>query len=351
MSEGTRNRPVASGSRPRLFIGSSTEGLKYAKALGEHLAEHFTVKLWSDNVFQVMKSGLDALLEESTKSEFAVFVLTADDVNISRNNRASVARDNVLFELGMFLGRLGTDRVFFVAPERVGIKFKLPTDLAGITELRFVANGRYRQSMRTTADKILEQLEDFPLRPTASEEHQQERTEHVLRHYLTRIRRESPLDRDLGIHLFLIRGSGPGATLIRVARERSDPAAPTRWEFEHGVGVAGSCWAQNGDVLLDLTSPALTAATTKTLWAAVPEAQRFGMDWKLFQETRKRYKFISAVPVRDPFDPHAEFLGCITLNLGSTSSSRLTSFRNETVQSHLRHASEALGMLVGGRQR
>jgi len=41
--------------------------------------------------------------------------------------------DNVLFEYGLFLGRVGLDRAFVIAQKEA----KIPTDLLGITNTRY----------------------------------------------------------------------------------------------------------------------------------------------------------------------------------------------------------------------
>ena len=51
-----------------------------------------------------------------------------------------VARDNVLFELGMFIGKLGRKKAFVVHPGKNGVS--LPSDLAGITTAPYDPNER-----------------------------------------------------------------------------------------------------------------------------------------------------------------------------------------------------------------
>src|SRR4029453_17942183 len=45
------------------------------------------------------------------------------------------ARDNVVFELGLFTGRLGRDRAFILMPKNSD--FHLPTDLLGVSTATF----------------------------------------------------------------------------------------------------------------------------------------------------------------------------------------------------------------------
>jgi predicted nucleotide-binding protein len=46
-----------------------------------------------------------------------------------------VPRDNVVFELGLFIGALGRRRVFVVIPR--GAEIKIPTDLLGLTPISY----------------------------------------------------------------------------------------------------------------------------------------------------------------------------------------------------------------------
>ena len=52
---------------------------------------------------------------------------------IKRADEVTTARDNVLFELGLFMGALGRERTFIVTEKSV----RLPTDLAGIATVSF----------------------------------------------------------------------------------------------------------------------------------------------------------------------------------------------------------------------
>ncbi|MEK5745339.1 TIR domain-containing protein, partial [Acinetobacter variabilis] len=54
---------------------------------------------------------------------------------IYRKEVKKIPRDNVVLELGMFLGRLGKERAFFALPKDIDVK--IPTDFNGITPLKF----------------------------------------------------------------------------------------------------------------------------------------------------------------------------------------------------------------------
>jgi hypothetical protein len=63
--------------------------------------------------------------------DFAALILTPDDIITSRGDTSDSPRDNVLLELGLFIGRLGRQRTFIVCNRDKNLK--LPSDLAGVT--------------------------------------------------------------------------------------------------------------------------------------------------------------------------------------------------------------------------
>jgi hypothetical protein len=116
--------------KPRVFIASSVEGLDVAKVLNLNLDHVSTNTMWTD-AFQLSSITLPALVEQTEINDFAIFVFSPDDDTKMRGTKQSVVRDNVLFELGMFIGALGPKRCFVVKPRSVDLH--IPTDLLGVT--------------------------------------------------------------------------------------------------------------------------------------------------------------------------------------------------------------------------
>lgn len=71
-------------------------------------------------------------IEQTANVHFGVFVFSPDDVVKMRQQEHLAARDNVVFEFGLFVSRLGRRRTFFVLPSGKS-SFHLPTDLTGVT--------------------------------------------------------------------------------------------------------------------------------------------------------------------------------------------------------------------------
>lgn len=68
--------------------------------------------------------------------DFAVAITHGDDETTSRGKEWPAPRDNVIFELGLFMGRLGRKRAILMEPREDGVK--LPSDMAGVTTIPYV---------------------------------------------------------------------------------------------------------------------------------------------------------------------------------------------------------------------
>ena len=122
--------------KPKIFIGSSVEGLSIARGVQANLQREAEVTVWDQDVFKPSSYTMETLMERLEKSDCAVLVLSPDDIARSRKRQFKVPRDNVIFELGLFMGRLTKERVFFLIPSNHK-DFHLPSDLTGITPIEF----------------------------------------------------------------------------------------------------------------------------------------------------------------------------------------------------------------------
>lgn len=122
--------------KPRVFLFSSSEALPVARAIENALAnDPFLTVVWANGVFKVTNYTLETLEEELMQSDFAVAVAHPDDKTEVRDEEWPTPRDNVVFELGFFMGSLGRQRAILMEPK--GAKLKLPSDLAGITTIKY----------------------------------------------------------------------------------------------------------------------------------------------------------------------------------------------------------------------
>jgi len=155
-----------SAQRPAVFIGSSSEGKRVAEYLQAALDDACDATVWDQGGFGLSESTLHALVATSQQVDFAILVLTPDDVRQSRGSAAPCARDNVIFEAGLFVGAIGPERTFFVHAS--DLELNLPTDLAGITTCTFRSqrhDKNLRAAIKPAALLIKEAMEPLGPRP------------------------------------------------------------------------------------------------------------------------------------------------------------------------------------------
>jgi hypothetical protein len=130
---------LTSAQDPTLFIGSSSEGLPVAENLQFVLDDYCEATVWNQGVFGLSGTGIGSLVKATRSYDFAVLVLTADDLVTRRKKVNAVARDNVLFEAGLFVGAIGLKRTFLVNCRDDDLD--LPSDLEGVTRATYRRRG------------------------------------------------------------------------------------------------------------------------------------------------------------------------------------------------------------------
>lgn len=149
--------------KPTIFLGSSSEQLDIVYALQENLEHDAEPTVWTQGIFNHTKSTLESLVDLLAEFDFAAFVLAPDDITLIRDFESRTVRDNVIFELGLFIGRLGRSRTFLVVPR--GTKdLHLPSDLLGITPTTYEPNrqdGNLVASLGPSANRIRRSIKEY----------------------------------------------------------------------------------------------------------------------------------------------------------------------------------------------
>jgi len=146
-----RNREIgAVNEQPKIFVISSKEGIEVARELRKNLdGDDMQVHLWDHDTFMISDYPISSLEDAIERCDFTIAVAHADDVLITREETHKVPRDNVHFEYGISIGKLGRDRSFLLV--QADTKVKLASDLAGLTTLRY--QGDEKDKMKRTVAK------------------------------------------------------------------------------------------------------------------------------------------------------------------------------------------------------
>ena len=142
-------------NKPRIFLGSSGKQEKLLQAVTRGLEDVAHVEPWTTS-FHPGTTTLERLLELTHEVDFAAFLFAPDDwTSTSSSPEAGQAspRDNVVFEAGLFGGSLGMRRTFILHAQGT----KLPTDLLGLTCVRYEATGA--AAVRAVNEKLRKAIE------------------------------------------------------------------------------------------------------------------------------------------------------------------------------------------------
>jgi hypothetical protein len=104
---------------------------------------------------------MDSILTVPHFFDYSILILGPDDLITSRGKSGEAPRDNVIFELGFFLGSQGRKRAFAIVlerPAKAGGKrperIKIPSDLAGEQFVPVALTGRNQANAAGMADAV-----------------------------------------------------------------------------------------------------------------------------------------------------------------------------------------------------
>lgn len=118
----------------RIFIGSSNETIRIANSAKMMLQSlGHSAKTWKEiGMFIASTYTIDNLERICNDFDAAVFICAEDDKLIRRGKNFSTTRDNVVFESGIFTGKLGHEKVALY----VNGNPELPSDWKGLTVIK-----------------------------------------------------------------------------------------------------------------------------------------------------------------------------------------------------------------------
>ncbi|QQZ11241.1 TIR domain-containing protein [Heyndrickxia vini] len=157
-------------NKPSVFIGSSREAMDYVNAVQKALEYHADVNPWYAGVFTPGNYTMEDLENQLNRNDFAIFICSPDDIINIRGTTYLITRDNTLFEMGLFWGRLKRGRVFYLIPNTVPKKredintqnYHLLTDLIGVNPLTYQALSKnYDSAVSVSCHHIINKINEL----------------------------------------------------------------------------------------------------------------------------------------------------------------------------------------------
>lgn len=157
-----------------MFVASSSERIAIAievakklnaagKAPGEATSA-IRARPWTNDIFSFSRTYIESLERELDQADFAVVIYMGDDLAQMRTQRVNLPRDNVVFELGLFIGRLSRERCFFFVD--AASDTHITSDLSGVKEVSFISggsgpSGSHQRSLGQACRRVVDQMREL----------------------------------------------------------------------------------------------------------------------------------------------------------------------------------------------
>jgi hypothetical protein len=154
--------------RLRVFVASSSEQITATNKVADAIRAadqingqpRLDIRPWQEGTFNFSSTYIESLEAELDLADFAVVIMTGDDAANMRNQEVNLPRDNVIFELGLFIGRLERERCFFFVEG--DSRTKIASDLSGVKAVKFFEDSAGeiagRPSLQSQVTQVREQM-------------------------------------------------------------------------------------------------------------------------------------------------------------------------------------------------
>lgn len=101
-----------------------------------------------------IQSIFDALSECANFAECSIVLLSADDIVLDTDNLQILyrARQNVIFEMGLFAGHLGKNKVIVLYENHA--KFEFPSDISGVFYIEYDNTEKWKDKLKNNLRRI-----------------------------------------------------------------------------------------------------------------------------------------------------------------------------------------------------
>jgi molybdopterin converting factor small subunit len=147
-----------------IFIASTNEKASVAfriKGILDDLKQ-FKTTTWKYGAFRSGDYPMEVLERQLEANDFAIVLLTPDDITLSRGQTSESPRDNIVFEIGLFMGALGRKNVFCLFDENSEIK--IPSDLKSMTMIPYRSerpDNPTKEELAPSIDDIVSRIEEL----------------------------------------------------------------------------------------------------------------------------------------------------------------------------------------------
>jgi len=122
----------------KVFVASSTEAKKIKQYVMKILEDNYIDPVDWKEINQIGEYGLETLLNTSSEVDGAIIIATCDDKIWCRDEEKIIPRDNILFEMGLFIKALGRKHAPLVFVQNDKEEWpEIPTDILGLNTVRF----------------------------------------------------------------------------------------------------------------------------------------------------------------------------------------------------------------------